>query len=53
MKIVQYLIPGIDCPAELAMNPNGKNRLERVTRYRLELRPTDDIEIVFVDKYPE
>jgi hypothetical protein len=48
MRIVPYIKPGVDCPASMAGNPEFRTHIIEVTRERLDLRPEDIVEVVFI-----
>lgn len=47
MRIVQYLRAGYDCPEELCGDPKFREQIIKITRQRLELRPSDVVEVHF------
>ena len=48
--VVHYIVPGTDCPEELAGSAKFMKAIEDSTRRRLELRPEDRV-IVFFKRY--
>jgi hypothetical protein len=48
MRIVQYITPGRDCPEKLAGDPRFRAKIIESTIRRLELRPIDTVEVVFL-----
>ena len=48
--IIHYIVPGEDCPEELAASEKFMKAIEDSTRRRLELRPHDRV-IIFFRRY--
>ena len=53
MKIIQYIVPGLDCPEELAGDLKFTQQIIDVTFKRLQLRTQDEVKVVFTSEQQE